>query len=168
VRTIVVVAVVALSTAAFADTSASPPARATVERVRFETTPGKPMQLAVPDEPAERIEVWREGGKNMIQVTRNVGKERVEGRAQLDDADWKQIEAVIAAHKLSTWQARPSKPHPIYDYSSSGFAILSGTRVVNEQHWAQPVEQIGDPVALAQLLGALAKRKVARPALFYF
>jgi hypothetical protein len=168
VRTVVVFALIALCTAVLADTSASPPARAaTLDRVTFHVTPGKPMQLGVAGEPAERIEVWRQSGKVLIQVTRNVG-EVDQGRGPIEETDWKQIEAVIAAHKLTTWQARPSKDRPVYDYSYSGFTLYAGTKVINEQSWGQPVQQIGDPAALAHLLGELAKKNVARPTLFYF
>ncbi|HZS36181.1 MAG TPA: hypothetical protein VFF06_05115 [Polyangia bacterium] len=146
-----------------------PPARAgAIAELRYDTTPGKPMELAREGEPAERIVARRDGGRFVLEVARNVGKQYETGRAALTEAEWRALEKVVADHALAKWRARPTG-NQAFDYSSSGFSIrAAGGKTINEQHWSQPAADEQQPGALAAALGALAKAKVAAPRLFYF
>jgi hypothetical protein len=132
--------------------------------IAFETTPGKPMELAIRGEPAEKIVVRRQGTSVTLTIARNVGEEYESTSTGLVEADWRPLEAL--ARKLLTWKPKATG-EPGYDPSTSAFLVqLASGR--NEQRWSQPVAALEAPLALAKALGKLAREKIAKPRLFYF
>jgi hypothetical protein len=132
--------------------------------VRFDVTPGKPMELARAGEPAERITVERDGARVVMTVARNVGKKWESGRASLSDGEWRSIET--QARALVAWKARPTGEHAD-DFATTAFALQLADGK-NEQRWSQPIADGSAPAALATTLGRLARAKIATPYLHYF
>ncbi len=154
-------------TLAGADES-TPSARAgAVDTIEYEVTPGKPMELAHRDEPAEHV-VARRG---RLIVVRNVGQEYERAAVAIDDDEWRALVDVVARQKLATWKPRPSGGQA-FDYATTrlflGASAKAGTTTVNEQTWSQPLANEAQPAALAAALLALARKKVAKPQLHYF
>ncbi len=85
-----------LPVSAGADNSAAaPPTGNFIGEIRYETTPGKPMELAKQGEPAERVTARREGARYVLAVARNVGKTFEEGRGTVTEAEWRALETLI-------------------------------------------------------------------------
>ena len=130
------------------------------------TTPGKPMELADPAQPAEQIIALRHGSPELF-VIRNVPPAQSRS-APLTDDEWRAIERVVAAHGLATWRAAPTGDGRFFDYSTSGFALARSEKAtLNAQRWSQPVAAAEHPQALFQLLARLARDKVKSPELRY-
>jgi hypothetical protein len=146
----------------------APPTGNFVGEIRYETTPGKPMQLAEQGLPAERIIARREGNKYTLQVMRNVGTKLEEATATITEAEWHTLEDAINKGGLLEWRAKETGVRAD-DYSTSGFSIFTReSKLANAQMWHQPVVNQHQPVALATALGALARIKIKKPQLFYF
>lgn len=161
-------ALVALAGSAAADSS--PPVAASgdsLAEVSFETTPGKPMQLPRPGEPAEKIVARRDARGATISVTRNVAAKYESHSARLSPEEWAAIERVVKEHKLLAWQASPTGDQRYFDYPSSGFQIARKGQPGIVQHWSQPVAEIEQPQALARELARLARARVPEVVLYY-
>jgi hypothetical protein len=165
------VAVAALVGSAAADSS--PPVKAPASAdalavVSYEITPGKPIELAHPDQPAEFILATRDVRGGEIVVNRNVGKTFQAGAARLTPEEWSAIERVVKEHKLLAWRASPTGNQHWDDYSTSSFSIVrAAADGGNVQHWSQPVAEIEQPQALAKVLARLARAKVPGVPLHY-
>jgi hypothetical protein len=146
----------------------APPTGNFVGEIRYETTPGKPMQLAQPGLPAERIVARREGAKYTLQVMRNVGTKLEEATAAISEAEWHTLEDAINKGGLLEWQAKETGVRAD-DYSTTAFSIFTReVKLANAQMWHQPVVNPHLPATLATALGALARAKIKKPQLFYF
>ncbi len=166
---LVVLAAIVVPRAAVSDSSVSSArAAAALGELRYEVTPGKPMQLARAGEPAERVTAQRTGARFTLIVARNVGTDFEEARAALTADEWRALEALVASRALATWKPHASGDQA-FDYGTTAFALRGPDgKLLNEQRWSRPLDNESAPAALAAALGRLAKAKVPSPRLFYF
>jgi hypothetical protein len=140
-----------------------------ITEVRVEITPGKPMQLFRPGEPAEEIIAQRQGDLYALHIRCNVPRERVtrytEVTKPLTAQQWASLLAVITEHHLELWKPAET-PGVVLDSGSQGYSI-QGSRQV-QQRWSKPLDNAEAPGALFRFLASLAEPEARERGLLFY
>jgi hypothetical protein len=150
--------------------SSSTPAQpqAAVVEVSVGRTPGKPMALPKPDEPAEQVAARKTKKGFELVVTRNVGmdaKDYTQKTVELTAAEWEAVLAVVEEHGLRTWKPKPSSGKT-FDWGEARLSVKT-SKATHAQKWIKPLDNDSAADALFKHLAKLSKAKVEKTQLYY-
>ncbi len=132
-------------------------------------TPGKPLLLFDPSQPAERIAVKRKQDTYIMTITINVPREGItsyfEKEASITEEEWQNLIRLVEEQKISDFKPQEISGE-VVDFGVHGFVIVdeNGT---NRKEWTRPIKNFDALESVGKYLIELVSEKFPAVKLYY-